>query len=94
MRSSQTSAAETCNLIPIRWPPGRDAYGDANMADAHAKHHDYHLVNPSPWPAVGATFAFITAVGLIIWNLISDPDTSEELAAKEGDIQQKVSKLQ
>jgi cytochrome c oxidase subunit 3 len=36
------------------------------MAD-HAKHHDYHLVNPSPWPAVGATGAFITAVGLIIW---------------------------
>ena len=24
------------------------------MADAHAKpHHDYHLVEPSPWPAVG-----------------------------------------
>ena len=40
------------------------------MADAaaHAKpHHDYHLVNPSPWPAVGATAAFITAVGLILW---------------------------
>ena len=39
------------------------------MADAaHAKpHHDYHLVNPSPWPAVGATSAFITAVGLILW---------------------------
>ena len=37
------------------------------MADTHAKHHDYHLVNPSPWPAVGATSAFITAVGLIIW---------------------------
>jgi cytochrome c oxidase subunit 3 len=37
------------------------------MADTHAKHHDYHLVNPSPWPAVGATAAFITAVGLIIW---------------------------
>jgi cytochrome c oxidase subunit III len=36
------------------------------MAD-HAKHHDYHLVNPSPWPAVGATGAFITAVGLVIW---------------------------
>jgi len=33
----------------------------------HAKHHDYHLVNPSPWPAVGATGAFLTAVGLIIW---------------------------
>jgi cytochrome c oxidase subunit 3 len=36
------------------------------MAD-HAKHHDYHLVNPSPWPAVGAVGAFLTAVGLIIW---------------------------
>ena len=30
------------------------------MADAaHAKpNHDYHLVNPSPWPAVGAISAF------------------------------------
>jgi len=39
------------------------------MADAaHAKpHHDYHLVNPSPWPAVGAVAAFITAVGAILW---------------------------
>jgi cytochrome c oxidase subunit 3 len=37
------------------------------MADAHAKHHDYHLVDPSPWPAVGAASAFITAVGFILW---------------------------
>ena len=38
------------------------------MATAHAKpHHDYHLVNPSPWPAVGATSAFVVAVGLILW---------------------------
>jgi cytochrome c oxidase subunit 3 len=38
------------------------------MANAHAKpHHDYHLVNPSPWPAVGATSAFVAAVGLILW---------------------------
>jgi len=36
------------------------------MADTHAKHHDYHLVNPSPWPAVGSVSAFLTAVGLII----------------------------
>ena len=37
------------------------------MADAHAKpHHDYHLVNPSPWPIVGSIFAFLTAVGLIM----------------------------
>ena len=37
------------------------------MADAHAKHHDYHLVDPSPWPAVGAVSAFILAVGAISW---------------------------
>jgi len=38
------------------------------MATAHAKPlHDYHLVNPSPWPAVGATSAFVAAVGAILW---------------------------
>jgi cytochrome c oxidase subunit III len=37
------------------------------MADAHAKNHDYHLVDPSPWPAIGAVSAFITAVGAVIW---------------------------
>ncbi len=37
------------------------------MADAHAKKHDYHLVDPSPWPAIGAVSAFILAVGLIAW---------------------------
>ena len=37
------------------------------MADAHAKHHDYHLVDPSPWPAVGSVSAFILAVGAISW---------------------------
>ena len=37
------------------------------MADAHAKHHDYHLVDPSPWPAVGSISAFILAVGAITW---------------------------
>lgn len=37
------------------------------MADAHAKHHDYHLLNPSPWPIVGSVSAFVLAVGLIVW---------------------------
>jgi cytochrome c oxidase subunit 3 len=37
------------------------------MAGADAKHHDYHLVDPSPWPAIGATAAFITAVGAVRW---------------------------
>src|SRR5258708_37233938 len=37
------------------------------MATAQVKHHDYHLVDPSPWPIVGAVSAFIMAVGAIAW---------------------------
>ncbi len=37
------------------------------MADAHAKQHDYHLVNPSPWPAVASFFVLFLTVGAIIW---------------------------
>ncbi len=38
------------------------------MSDVHAKpHHDYHLVDPSPWPAAAATAAFFLAAGGIIW---------------------------
>ena len=37
------------------------------MAATHEKHHDYHLVNPSPWPVVAASAVFIMAVGLIVW---------------------------
>jgi cytochrome c oxidase subunit 3 len=37
------------------------------MADSHTKHHDYHLVDPSPWPLVGSIAAFIMAVGAIVW---------------------------
>jgi cytochrome c oxidase subunit 3 len=38
------------------------------MADAHAEpHHQYHLVQPSPWPIIGATATFILAVGAIAW---------------------------
>ena len=37
------------------------------MATAQVKHHDYHLVDPSPWPIVGAVSAFVMAVGAILW---------------------------
>ncbi len=33
------------------------------MADSHAPNHNYHLVDPSPWPIVGAVAAFVLAVG-------------------------------
>ena len=43
------------------------------MADAHAKKHDYHLVNPSPWPFVGSLSAFIMAVGAVLYFHDSGP---------------------
>ncbi|RMF11703.1 MAG: cytochrome c oxidase subunit 3 [Alphaproteobacteria bacterium] len=36
------------------------------MSDAHVKDHDYHLVDPSPWPVVGSLSAFVAAVGAIL----------------------------
>ena len=29
--------------------------------------HDYHMVDPSPWPALGALGAFATAFGLVLF---------------------------
>lgn len=37
------------------------------MADAHKVKHDYHLVDPSPWPLVGSISALILAIGAIGW---------------------------
>jgi len=34
---------------------------------AGAKHHDYHLVNPSPWPLLGAFAALFFFGGLVMW---------------------------
>ena len=35
------------------------------MAEAHAKQHPYHLVDPSPWPLLGSISAFVLALGAI-----------------------------
>jgi cytochrome c oxidase subunit 3 len=37
------------------------------MAEAHVKQHPYHLVDPSPWPIVGAVSALVLAVGAITY---------------------------
>ena len=37
------------------------------MAIAHVKSHPYHLVDPSPWPVVGATAAFLLTMGGVLW---------------------------
>ena len=35
------------------------------MADSHAKNHDYHLVDPSPWPVVSSISVLILAMGAV-----------------------------
>src|SRR5687767_7310955 len=34
---------------------------------AATKHHDYHLVDPDPWPIIGATGAFALFGGAVMW---------------------------
>ena len=43
------------------------------MADSRAKNHDYHLVDPSPWPFIGSIAAFIMAIGAVNWMHGSTP---------------------
>jgi cytochrome c oxidase subunit 3 len=33
-----------------------------------AVRHDYHLLNPSPWPLVGSIGGLVLAVGFVIWK--------------------------
>jgi len=33
------------------------------MAEAHKANHDYHLVDPSPWPVIGAAGGLLMAIG-------------------------------
>jgi len=35
------------------------------MADSHAKNHDYHLVDPSPWPIISSISALVLAIGTV-----------------------------
>ena len=36
------------------------------MADSHAPNHQYHLVDPSPWPIVGSIGALLMAA--VAWH--------------------------
>jgi len=34
---------------------------------AATKNHDYHLVDPDPWPIIGATFGGMLFAGMVMW---------------------------
>ncbi|RVU35059.1 cytochrome c oxidase subunit 3 [Hwanghaeella grinnelliae] len=38
-----------------------------SAAEHHAPNHDYHLVDPSPWPALGALSGFVLAFGAVAY---------------------------
>jgi len=40
---------------------------------AHAKNHDYHIVNPSIWPFVAAISSFVMLIGAVIWMREGSP---------------------
>ena len=52
------------------------------MADSHAvPHHDYHLVNPSPWPLVSSIATVVMMVGAVVWMKGLVPADSGPLAS-------------
>jgi len=40
---------------------------------AHEKNHDYHILNPSIWPLIGASGGFIMLFGAVLWMHGSGP---------------------
>ncbi len=37
------------------------------MADSHNVNHDYHIIDPSPWPLIGSIGALVMAVGAVAY---------------------------
>ena len=69
-RLTATGRDVTSKVRRLRRTKGSER--ETTMAEAHAKHHDYHLVNPSPWPIVGAIGAFIARGRRRSWMLHLD----------------------
>jgi cytochrome c oxidase subunit 3 len=51
------------------------------MAHGDVK-HDYHLVNPSPWPFVGSVGALLTAIGAVVLMKGLTPEAGNFLLSK------------
>ena len=47
--------------------PQGDTGAGAAQYDYHGHKHPYHLVDPSPWPAIGAVSAFVLTVGAVLY---------------------------
>jgi len=49
------------------------------MASTHTKNHDYHIIDPSPWPFLAGIGAFLMAFGGIAWMRAMNSDSFEVL---------------
>ena len=47
------------------------------MADAHQKNHDYHIIDPSPWP-------ILASLGAFIMNIAAKPPLTIRLCGPRG----------
>lgn len=47
------------------------------MAEAHSKHHDYHLVDPSPWPFLVSMATFVMVLGGLGFMKLANGSTFE-----------------
>jgi cytochrome c oxidase subunit 3 len=55
------------------------------MAHSHDVHHDYHLVNPSPWPVVGSVAVLILAIGAVVaMRGLAQPSDAADFGAQLG----------
>ncbi|MEQ8177396.1 MAG: cytochrome c oxidase subunit 3, partial [Amphiplicatus sp.] len=53
------------------------------MAGAEVK-HDYHLVNPSPWPLVGSIAAAAMMIGAVSWLQTTEDGVGLVLGGENG----------
>ena len=47
--------------------PPSDTGASAAEHDYHGHKHDYHLVDPSPWPFIGSVSGFVMAIGAVMY---------------------------
>ena len=47
---------------------------------AHEKNHDYHIIDPSPWPFIGAVAGITMLIGTVLWM----HDVTPWIAVLEG----------
>ncbi len=52
------------------------------MAHGHDVKHDYHLVDPSPWPFIGSLGALVLALGAVVLMKGLSPDASNFLLGR------------